>query len=199
MKSTNETYRKALQYVEHHVQSPLSSLIDTILSGSARDLEDIRDTLTEAISAADHDEECPVEVFEWWSVSYSAYCALRERGEVVCEIGRMYVWGRQTTGQRIAIDAVIESIAVPETRLEALRGATKECIDALNANLLDHGAQVLDTENGFILVDKGGHPVPAHRVRSLVETVMDDYAVETLMDSDDDSDDSDDGEDKSDE
>lgn len=50
------------------------------------------------------------EPLEYWAVSEWLAKKLQERGEVVAEIGLMYIWARTTSGQAIAIDYVIEQI-----------------------------------------------------------------------------------------
>lgn len=52
-----------------------------------------------------------VEVLEYWAVDEWLANKLRDRGEAVSELGGYNIWGRQTSGQAIAIDYVIESIA----------------------------------------------------------------------------------------
>ncbi len=56
------------------------------------------------------------EIFEWWAVSCWLAGKLSEHGEVVLE---NEYWGRQTTGQAISNDSVIESIC-KETRRAAM-------------------------------------------------------------------------------
>jgi hypothetical protein len=51
------------------------------------------------------------EIMEWWAVSGYLYNILKEKGEVVGEVLDFYVWGRQCTGQMIAMDSLIEGIA----------------------------------------------------------------------------------------
>jgi len=51
------------------------------------------------------------EIYEFWSVSDWLYERLKERGEIVFEYLDFYVWGRQTTGQAIYMDKVIQDIA----------------------------------------------------------------------------------------
>ncbi len=91
------------------------------ISDSPIDPEDI--PLDEDCSECDGsgylDEECEkacnecddgrimIEIFEWWAVSKYLGRKLAELGEVVLE-GEY--WGRQTTGQGIAQDSIIETV-----------------------------------------------------------------------------------------
>lgn len=52
-------------------------------------------------------DETPQEIFEWWIVAEYLYNKLKEKGEPVLEWGNNHYWGRTTTGQAIAMDAVI--------------------------------------------------------------------------------------------
>lgn len=58
----------------------------------------------------DEDGNFP-DIFEWWAVSNSLADDLRERGEIIIETGFHSIWGRQTTGQSLALDYVIHEIA----------------------------------------------------------------------------------------
>lgn len=51
------------------------------------------------------------EPLEWWFVSKWLYNALRDRNEVVLDSDYGALWGRGTSGQRIAMDSVIEELA----------------------------------------------------------------------------------------
>lgn len=55
--------------------------------------------------------EYPIEVLEFWAVSKWFGERLKEHDEVVEEVLDFNVWGRCTTGQAIAMDGVIVSIA----------------------------------------------------------------------------------------
>jgi hypothetical protein len=88
------------------------------------DPQDILDTLIEAdkldvwsgatafddIDDAERESE-PAEVLEWWAVSNMAARDLRERGQVIIEDYGLNIWGRQTSGQAILLDAVWGLIA----------------------------------------------------------------------------------------
>lgn len=64
-------------------------------------------SVTDKICNECNDGETKIEIFEWWAVSRGLAQALADKGEVVLA-GE--VWGRQTTGQAISIDWVIEDI-----------------------------------------------------------------------------------------
>lgn len=75
--------------------------------------------INEEIEALENLESEPQEVFEWWAVSSYLYDQLKEKGEVVCDCGSCYVWGRTTTGQAILLDGVISEIC---GEMEILQG-----------------------------------------------------------------------------
>ncbi len=60
-------------------------------------------------------EDChadnPLEIFEWWLVSEWFSDHLKAQDEIVISDDESYWWGRQTTGQAIYLDGVIERIA----------------------------------------------------------------------------------------
>ena len=51
------------------------------------------------------------EVLEWWLVTPYMAELLRENGEVILSAYDCYWWGRQTSGQALYIDWVIQEIA----------------------------------------------------------------------------------------
>ena len=61
---------------------------------------------------ADGMDMYPVEIFEYWLVSPYLGRKLRESGEPVLERCGAWIWGRTCTGQAIALDWVIEKIAL---------------------------------------------------------------------------------------
>ena len=65
----------------------------------------------------------PQEVYEWWAISSYLYEKLKNRGEVVCDAGSCYVWGRTTTGQAILLDGIISRICA---EMEILEGQAYE-------------------------------------------------------------------------
>jgi len=50
------------------------------------------------------------EVYEYWIVTEWFYERLKELGEVVTEWENLYIWGRCTTGQEIALDYTIDKV-----------------------------------------------------------------------------------------
>lgn len=51
------------------------------------------------------------EALEWWFVSGWLYWRLRDRGEMVLDSDYGRLWGRGTSGQRIAMDSIMEDLA----------------------------------------------------------------------------------------
>ena len=51
------------------------------------------------------------EVFEWWLVSPYLARELKQQGEVIIDALGCYWWGRQSSGQAICMDSVIQKIA----------------------------------------------------------------------------------------
>ena len=51
------------------------------------------------------------EVLEWWLVTPYMADMLREKGEVILSDYDCYWWGRQTSGQALYMDGVIQEIA----------------------------------------------------------------------------------------
>ncbi len=62
----------------------------------------------------------PVEVFEWWAVSKWFGEKLREHGCVVIDAWGKDYWGRECTGQAIALDGCIIQIAADMGILEGM-------------------------------------------------------------------------------
>lgn len=57
-------------------------------------------------------EVCPeTEVLETWAVSENLAYLLEKHGEPIMRVNAAHVWGRQISGQRIMLDAVIQDIA----------------------------------------------------------------------------------------
>lgn len=59
-----------------------------------------------------HPESEPREVYEWWAVSDFLASRLLERGACIYNGPDAQLWGRCATGQAIALDSVIQDIAV---------------------------------------------------------------------------------------
>jgi len=50
-------------------------------------------------------------IYEFWAVGEWLGDRLEEKGEIIFKIPNFIVWGRQTTGQAIKLDEVIQEIA----------------------------------------------------------------------------------------
>jgi len=87
-------------------------LIENINLTMEKALEENPEILYEAKNYKEDKEtgEYP-EIFEWWSVSDWLADKLENRNEIVFEYLDFKVWGRQTTGQAIKLDKVIQEIA----------------------------------------------------------------------------------------
>lgn len=111
-------------------------------------LEDNSDLLDAYETARDElrDEWEPL---EYWAVSEWLAKKLQERGEVVAEIGLMYIWARTTSGQAIAIDYVIEQITEATEYARSLEDEDNkiaitwsiEDVKSLDASLTDEQAR----------------------------------------------------------
>ena len=76
------------------------------------------DTWQEAAEALGIDDPQTNEAYEHWVVSDWFAARLKERGEMTGELFGLTIWGRCTTGQGIAMDSVIGSIAAEMQILE---------------------------------------------------------------------------------
>ena len=65
------------------------------------------DEYAEALRDLVRDNAEPAEVFEWWAVTSWFADWLRDNGHVVVDWFGVEVWGRETRGQAISMDAVI--------------------------------------------------------------------------------------------
>ena len=61
----------------------------------------------EAMQKAGEDRQ---EVHEWWFVTEWFYQRLRKKGVPVIDSVYGFIWGRTTTGQSLALDAVVQEI-----------------------------------------------------------------------------------------
>lgn len=68
------------------------------------------DELSELIGQEDDEGNMP-EVYEYYIVTSWLAEKLKARGELVAEFFNLVIWGRQTSGQLIYMDAVIDDIA----------------------------------------------------------------------------------------
>lgn len=65
----------------------------------------------------------PIEIYEFWLVSPYLGEKLREYGEAILERWGAWVWGRTCTGQSIALDGVIQKIALEGMERSNYNGA----------------------------------------------------------------------------
>lgn len=79
------------------------------LVGELIDQEKYFEELSELIGEED-DEGNTLEVYEYWLVTSWFAEKLKAQGELVAESFNLVIWGRQTTGQAIYADAVIDDI-----------------------------------------------------------------------------------------
>ena len=95
-----EKEKLVLREVLHNV----SGLIGELMSQ-----EKYFEELSELIGEEDEEGNMP-EVYEYWIVTPWLGEKLKVQGELVSEFFDMVIWGRQTTGQVIDADAVIDDI-----------------------------------------------------------------------------------------
>jgi len=61
--------------------------------------------------ASDHNlDPHYIEVYEHWVVSDWFAARLKEKGQVIGDLGNLTIWGRTTTGQMISMDWVVQQI-----------------------------------------------------------------------------------------
>ena len=96
----NEKERLVTREVLHNV----SGLVTELMSQ-----EKYFDDLSELFGQED-DEGNMQEVYEYWLVTAWFAEKLKAQGELVAEFFDLVIWGRQTSGQLICMDAVIDDI-----------------------------------------------------------------------------------------
>ncbi len=85
------------ELVHHHILYEQNNVIDELLKhGAIRD-----ESLCEGW----------YEVMEWWLVTPYLAEQLKDEGEIIIAEHDCYWWGRQTSGQAIYLDKVIQEIA----------------------------------------------------------------------------------------
>lgn len=94
--------------IETARRQAIEAIDEELISG----LDDWREAARECA------QENPNEVYEHWIVSDWLAGKLKERGETTGELFGLTIWGRTTTGQAIALDAVIAGIAAEMQILE---------------------------------------------------------------------------------
>ena len=75
-------------------------------------LQEEPDLLYEAENYVQNEQGEYPEIYEYWAVTEWLAEKLKEKGEVVFELWDFHVWGRQTTGQAIKLDPVIQEITL---------------------------------------------------------------------------------------
>ena len=95
---------KKEKLVNREVLSNVSFLVEELI-GQEKYFED----LSELIGQEDEEGNMQ-EVYEYWLVTPWFAEKLKAQGELVAEFFNLDIWGRQTTGQAIYADAVIDDI-----------------------------------------------------------------------------------------
>lgn len=90
--------------VRREVLCNVSCLVTELMSQ-----EKYFEDLSELIGLEDEEGNMQ-EVFEYWVVTSWFAEKLKAQGELVTEFFNLFIWGRQTTGQAIYADAVIDDI-----------------------------------------------------------------------------------------
>jgi len=105
MKSEIEKQRQAERLVEKHIFENINLTME-------KTLKEDPEILYEAKNYKEDKEtgEYP-EIYEWWSVSDWLADKPESWNEIVLDYLDFKVWGRQTTGQAIILDSVIQEIA----------------------------------------------------------------------------------------
>lgn len=85
----------AKRLVQNHIYYNQSTLVELLLCNTL----------------ADHYVEGMEEVLEWWLVSSWLTEKLKAEGEVLLEEYNCHWWGRQSSGQAIYMDWIIEKIS----------------------------------------------------------------------------------------
>lgn len=90
--------------VNREVLCNVSCLVTELMSQ-----EKYFEELSEFIGQEDDEGNMP-EVYEYWVVTSWLAEKLKAQGEFATEFFNLIIWGRQTTGQLISVDAVINDI-----------------------------------------------------------------------------------------
>ena len=115
MEKETQKQEQAKRLIDRHIIENINLTIEKELQENpellleAENYEKTREEYNEGNEDRDNWDE--PEVYEFWSVSEWLYERLKEWGEIVFECLDFYVWGRQTTGQAIYLDEVIQEIA----------------------------------------------------------------------------------------
>lgn len=101
-----ENEEKAEVLVKKEVVYNITCLVQDLI-GQEKYCEDLRGLLGEE----DKDGNMP-EVLEYWLVTPWLAEKLKAHGELITNFRDLDIWGRQTSGQSIELDTVIEDIAL---------------------------------------------------------------------------------------
>ena len=99
--------------INKQAKSIVKNLVGSNISVLVRDLNE------DAIDNVKCDSGDAFEnVCEWWFVDQSLGERLEDKGEVAFRYGLEWMWGRQTSGQAVYMDSVIEKIAADSVRIK---------------------------------------------------------------------------------
>lgn len=107
--------------VRREVLSPATTLINKLyeFAGITYDNKyEHYDDIGEPLEAFYGEEDNNPEICEFWIITPWLMEKLQAKGELCTEILDLCVWGRQTAGQIICIDTVIEAIVLDLFRLK---------------------------------------------------------------------------------
>ena len=85
-------------------------LVSDQVNKEIEDFSPVADVIFSAVLEAFEEEGDPVEIYEWWTVSWDFAVIARHRGEIIIETPFGFVWGRQTTGIGLRYDAIVCAI-----------------------------------------------------------------------------------------
>jgi len=100
--------------MDRQENSALATHIHHLVSGQInKEIEDfspVADDIISAVLEAFEEDGDPVEIYEWWTVSWDFAVIARHRGEIIIETPFGFVWGRHTTGISLSYDPVVINI-----------------------------------------------------------------------------------------
>lgn len=105
--NTSENQKIKDTYIQHEVLAPVSVLIDHAQRQNVYWMNEWE--IANLYETVDGDEQ-PKEIYEYWMVTDALAKRLEDEGEMVVYEFDRPIWGRQTTGQTIALDDVISVI-----------------------------------------------------------------------------------------
>lgn len=98
--------------VSENVRGCVSSLVDLLDGDGLTAIEKLDDNYYRDNDYYDEENDEYVEIMEYWLVTPWLGSKLAEKGEIVWHDNYSFaLWGRQTSGQAIFLDGVIEEIA----------------------------------------------------------------------------------------